>query len=320
MSSAIEWTLGDMPDLYGKTAIVTGSNTGIGLEITTQLALKGCRVIMACRNRAKAEAAKEQASKKIEEVKMNLQVMIVDLSSTKSVTKFASEVKKSYKTLDFIVVNAGVMGIKDRRESIDGCELMLASNYLGHFVLVGELLSLLMATPGSKIVFQSSVKHWWAKVCDDLNAEKQYCHREQYAKTKLATVMFAVELQNRLARANITSPTVYSVHPGVVHTDLVKGATETTLDWIEYCIYLCLMKRYMNDLSTGALPSLFCLVNDCAQPGRFYSTDGPCRGLFYGKHPKQYQPHILANDPTRRLELWKESERLASYRFQVKKL
>lgn len=307
-----EWTAQDIPDLTGKVAIVTGANVGLGLEITRKLAEKKCEVIMACRNMEKATAAWETL---LEELgpKIKVEVMKLDVSSMDSVKEFAAEFKRRHQKLDFLMENAGVMALFPRQESVDGNELQLATNHLGHFVLTGELMPLLTSTEGSRVVTQSSCMHWLGSFnWNDLQG-KRYIRYLQYAMTKLANVAFATELQNRLTQANLSNPTVYSVHPGVVNGQLQENAVSALWEAVSFkLLSLC-----SNNVHQGAIPALFALTSPEAKAGQFYGPDGICRGLFRGDHPRQRSVNKLVDKPGVIERFWKESEILTNYKFDV---
>lgn len=310
------WTVEDIGDLTGKVAVVTGANIGLGLEITKQLALKGCEVVMACRNETKAEKAKEEILPLVG-ANAKIVIMKVDVSSLASVKDFAAEFKKKYTTLDLLMLNAGVMALDPRQESVDGFEMQLATNHLGQFVLTGELLPLLKATPHSRVVTQSSGGNWTGSFnWDDLNATKKYARYEQYGMTKLANITFMNELQKRLTAANLSSPTAYSVHPGIVVGQLQVNATS---NFFERMIY-GLVPLFANDYHLGSVPSLFCLTSPNAKPGKLYGPSGPFFvHLFTGKYPQERDPNKLAMDPETGKRLWEASEELTGYTFDVTK-
>lgn len=312
-----KWTVEEIPDLAGKVGIVTGSNIGIGLAITKELAKKGCEVVMACRNMEKAEKAKADLLNELGP-EAKLVTMKVDVSSIASVKEFASEFKKNHTKLDLLMENAGVMALHPRQVSVDGNELQFATNHLGHFVLTGELLPLMENTPGSRIVIQSSSAHWMGKFhWDDLQAEKKYCRYEQYAMTKLANVAFTKELEKRLTKAHISSPTVYAVHPGVVEDgQLFEHASASALE--SFVNKLVSKVVGVNDFAHAALPALFCLTSPEATPGKFYGPDGLLlRGTFKGEHPKERKVNKIADDPEATRRLWEESEKITHYNFNV---
>ena len=192
----MSWNLKHAPMQTGRIAIVTGANIGLGFETALALAGKGITVVLACRNSAKAEAAK--AAILALHPKAKVKCMALDLGSLKSVRAFAAAYRKRHTRLDLLINNAGIM-MPPFSLSEDGFESQLASNYLGHFALTGLLLPLIVKTPGSRIVSLSSLAHRWSGIrFHDLNATRRYDKRLAYGQSKLACLMFAYELQRRL--------------------------------------------------------------------------------------------------------------------------
>ncbi len=215
----MSWTLKQAPMQSGRIAVVTGANIGLGYETALALAGKGCAVVLACRSPAKAEAAK--ATILAQHPKASVECMTLDLGSLKSVRAFAAAYKKRHATLDLLINNAGIM-MPPYSLSEDGFESQLAANYLGHFALTGLLLPLITKTPNSRIVSLSSLAHKWSGIrFDDLHATRRYDKRLAYGQSKLACLMFAYELQRRLARAGHTTLSV-AAHPGVSSTNLFQ--------------------------------------------------------------------------------------------------
>lgn len=309
-----DWTPTDIPDLEGKIAVVTGSNIGLGLEIAKRLSEKRAEIILACRNVTKAENARMEI---IEQVSSNVKisVMQVDTSSLESVRRFCSEFQSKYTRLDILMLNAGVMALQERKESVDGFEMQFATNHLGHFLMTGLLLPVLTATEGSRVVTQSSSANWFGKFnWDDLNAVKKYSRWDQYCFTKLANVAFANELNKRIADAGKTSPTAFSVHPGFVVGQLQSvSAGESIVDKIMYKVFGMLAGTY----ETGARPALYACAGVDSKMGEFYGPNGIFRGLFNGDHPAAVKPNSLAGDKESIEKLWNVSEELTKFKVSI---
>ena len=176
------WTINDAKKQTGRLAIVTGANIGLGFDTALALAGKGCQVILACRNIEKAKQAQQQIVSAHPKAKG--ECMALDLSSLKSVRAFAAAFKKKHKTLDLLINNAGIM-MPPYSLSEDGFESQLAANYLGHFVLTAELLPLLNATPGARVVSLSSLAHNWGPIrFDDPTFERGYNKRAAYGQSR----------------------------------------------------------------------------------------------------------------------------------------
>ncbi|XP_064484316.1 retinol dehydrogenase 12-like [Ornithodoros turicata] len=208
--------------LKGKTVIITGANSGIGYETAKELARRGARVIIGCRNRSRAENA---VKKLINETgNTNICWKELDTSSLKSVRAFADEVLSSEKKIHILINNAGIPGPKEKCMTEEGLEVTLATNYVGHFLLTNLLLPTLVDSAPSRIINLSSVAHFFGKLnFDDLQMEKKYNGDQAYTNSKLAVVLFTKELSRRLSGTGVT---VNSVHPGVVDTPLAHGVTK----------------------------------------------------------------------------------------------
>ncbi len=203
-----------------KVCIVTGANTGIGLETARALARQGATVILACRNQKKGETACAD----VKQTTGNNQVHLfqVDLGHMQSIRSFAADFKQRFSRLDVLVNNAGVF--KPVREvTPDGFETTFATNHLGYFLLTHDVLDVLGNTPGARIINVSSDAHRAAQIdFEDLHLEKGYSGYKSYARSKLANILFSTELSKRLQAQYPASagPTVNSLHPGVVATNI----------------------------------------------------------------------------------------------------
>ncbi|MFX0117470.1 MAG: oxidoreductase, partial [Candidatus Hodarchaeota archaeon] len=193
-----KWNVDDIPDLTGKTVIVTGANSGTGLQASKILAAKGAEVIMACRNLEKGEAAANAIQ--AEYPNAALKVMQLDLADLASVRSFTKEFKETYSSLEMLLNNAGVMQTPQLK-TVDGFELQFGTNHLGHFALTGLLLEPLMQAKEARVVTMSSAAHRSGKIhFDDVNLEKNYGRTKAYSQSKLANLLFAYELQRKFER------------------------------------------------------------------------------------------------------------------------
>ncbi|MEX0987772.1 MAG: SDR family NAD(P)-dependent oxidoreductase, partial [Bacteroidales bacterium] len=183
-----KWTMGDIPSMTGKVAIVTGANSGLGLITTKIISDKGCEVIMACRNSGKADDARKELLKCNPDA--SLRVMELDLADLTSVRIFAELFLREYRQLDLLINNAGLMAIPLRRTK-DGFEMQFGVNHLGHFALTGQLFSLLRETKDSRVVNVSSSAHIIGNIrFDDIHWEKKYRKWLAYGMSKLANILF----------------------------------------------------------------------------------------------------------------------------------
>lgn len=203
----------------GKVVIVTGANAGIGKETALDLARRGAKVYMACRDFKRCEAARLEIVEKTQNP--NVFNRSLDLGSMESIRRFASEFIAEQTRLDVLVNNAGLMG--PRRLTADGFEMLLGVNHMGHFLLTNLLLDLLKKSKPSRIVVVSSMAHRMGKLKkDDLNSEKSYKEFNAYAHSKLANMLFMRELSKRLKGTGVT---VNAVHPGAVKTEISKDSS-----------------------------------------------------------------------------------------------
>lgn len=307
-----DWTIADIPDLSGKVAVVTGANIGLGMEIAKRVAEKGATTILACRNATKAGKARDELQAALGSA-ANLEVMALDVSSLASVAEFCTAFTAKYSRLDILMCNAGVMALEERQESVDGIELQLATNHIGHFALVGRLLPVLAATAGSRVVTQSSSGNWQgAYDWDDLNGEKQYGRWKQYSFTKLANVAFATELNKRIAAAGLPGPTAFSVHPGLVIGQLQSVSAGNSAF---YKFLYGFFARFAGTYQTGALPALYACTEPEAEKGEFYGPNGMMRGTFRGDHPTVVEPNALAKDDEQIEKLWAVSEQMSKFTY-----
>jgi NAD(P)-dependent dehydrogenase (short-subunit alcohol dehydrogenase family) len=296
------WTFADIPDQTGRIAIVTGANTGIGLETARMLALKGAHVVLACRSPEKGRAALDQILMDRPSGKVVLEAL--DLSDLESVAAFATRFAAQHTRLDLLINNAGVMAPPLGRTR-QGFELQLGTNHLGHFALTARLLPLLARTPGARVVVVSSTAQSFGRIdFDDLNWEKRsYSGWRSYGQSKLANSLFALELQRRLAAAG-SGVIVTSAHPGWTATDLQRTS------WFA---------RVMNPLlamkpPAGALPTLRAATDPTAAggsywgPSRFREMNGP---PALARIPKDAQDEYVA------ARLFDESERLTGVSFSL---
>ncbi len=296
------WTADSIGDQTGRVAVVTGANTGIGLETARELAKKGATVIIASRSEAKAGSAAEDIKR--DNPAGNVVVMILDLADLGSVETFADEFHGRFDRLDLLINNAGVM-MPPESKTADGFELQFGTNHLGHFALTARLLDLLLATNGSRIVNVSSSAHRYGEiVIDDLNwDQRQYKEMAAYGQSKLANLLFTLELQKRLNKAGEGTLTV-SCHPGWTSTDLQRHS-----GLMSFLNPFFGMKPWQ-----GALPTLYAAVSGDVVPGGFYGPDGFMQMRGY---PGLVEPKETARDTAMAGKLWCESERLTGVEFAL---
>jgi len=234
----------------GKTVIITGGSTGIGKETALELAERGGRIVLACRDKVKAESTAAE----IREVTRNqdVTVMELDLASLQSVRRFVEEFKKREKKLDVLINNAGIM-LHPQAKSDDSNELHFQINYLGHFLLTVLLLDTLKASPGSRVINTSALAHWSTTIdLDDLNMEKsEFIARRAYGQSKLALIIFTRELARRLEGTGVC---VNALHPGIVRgTELARYSVFGS-PWFKFMMFplmWVLLKSVRDGAQTG---------------------------------------------------------------------
>lgn len=285
----------DIPDQSGKTAIVTGSNTGIGLEIARGLSRKGARVILACRDGDKAKAAMDDIASGPEQA--DLDYLHLDLGNLASI-RDAAEEAKGEKKIDILVNNAGIM-VPPLSHSIGGAESQFAVNHLGHFAFTGLLLDKLAEDGGARVVSQSSIAHKGAKIdFDNLDARHGYSRTKFYGQSKLANLLFALELDRRLRAAN--SPVVsIACHPGVAQTELTRHLG------LLGSVFGPVIGLALNSAKDGAIPALQAATDPQAEGGDYFGSWG-FREMSGKASGKAYATRT-ARDPLLAARLWEKS-------------
>ncbi|GLV54728.1 short-chain dehydrogenase [Dictyobacter sp. S3.2.2.5] len=250
----VQWTDRDIPDLQGRVALVTGANSGLGLETVRALAAKRAHVIMACRNLEKGSQARDELSQAFPQA--SLELMELDLASLEAVRTFARNLAANHARLDLLFNNAGVMAIP-RRETRDGFEMQFGTNHLAHFALTGLLLPTLLATSRSRIICTTSAARAMGKIrIDDLNRTRSYGRWEAYGQSKLSNLLFAFELQRRLEAAGAETICV-AAHPGYAVTNLQTTSATLSNATLETLLYTKLGPLVGQTAQMGALPQLY---------------------------------------------------------------
>jgi NAD(P)-dependent dehydrogenase (short-subunit alcohol dehydrogenase family) len=300
------WTVDDIPDLTGRTAVVTGANSGIGFESTLALARAGAEVVLACRDQTKGADALDRIQQSIPSARVALEPL--DLSS---VAAFAGRFGAGHDGLDILVNNAGVMAIP-RRQTADGFEMQFGTNHLGHFALTGGLLDSLLARPGARVVtVTSSVAQMGRMRFDDLQGSARYGKWSAYAQAKLANQLFTLELDRRSA-ASGTSLVSVAAHPGYAATNLQGVGPKMTGSGLMERATALGNKLIAQPAAGGALPSLYAATAPGVVGGRYY---GPDRLFGMRGHPKAVAFVRAARDPASARRLWEVSEELTGVRF-----
>lgn len=301
-----KWTTSSIPSQKGRSAVITGTG-GLGFEDALALARAGASVILAGRNALKGA----EAVARIRAAKPDAQVGFeeLDLADLASVSAFGARMVANHASLDLLINNAGVMVPPNRQETADGFELQWGTNYLGHFALTAHLLPLLRKGEGSRVVTLSSVAARSGSIdFDDLNAEQSYRSMSAYRQSKLACLMFALEMQRR-SEAGAWGVASIAAHPGVARTDLLHNAPgRISLAGLSRSLLWFMFQP----AAQGALPTLFAATSPDAEAGRYYGPDmlGETRG-----YPARARVPSQANDPALAARLWQVSEALTGVRF-----
>jgi NAD(P)-dependent dehydrogenase (short-subunit alcohol dehydrogenase family) len=299
--AASKWTAAQIPSLNGKTALITGANSGIGYQAALELARHGAHVLLACRSAEKGKAA--LARLQAEAPGSSAELVLLDISSIADVRRFAGAFVNRNLALDILINNAGVMALSPRQVTPEGFERQLATNHLGHFALTGLLLPTLMAAPAPRVVTVASLAHRNGKIqFDDLQSEKNYKPWDAYGQSKLANILFARELARRASGCKLVS---LPVHPGVSQTSIVEngpGASDLKTKFI-----FTYAKFLTQKDDAGALPTLYAATSPDAHSGDYIGPDGfmEMKGAPTVVQPK---PHALDNAVAERF--WNVSEDL----------
>ncbi|MCU0458214.1 MAG: oxidoreductase [Bacteroidales bacterium] len=302
-----KWTSERIGELKNKKIVITGSSHGIGFETARILSSKGADIILAVRNLHKGEKA--AAGITSGNGSLPVKVMHLDLADLYSVRQFAVDYSSNHDRLDVLINNAGVM-IPPYSKTRQGFELQFGTNHLGHFALTGLLLPVLAATPLSRVVTVSSIAARNASIdFENLDGSKGYNPMKFYRQSKLANLLFGVELQNRLERAGSSTKSV-ACHPGITATNLLsRGSGKET-----WKIMKALMRLVAQPAEKGALPTLFAATHPDLRGGEYIGPDGP------GNH-KGYP--VLNNDvarlykPDLAARLWEVSESLTGVKYSI---
>ena len=305
------WTQDQIPSQAGKTALVTGANSGIGLETARWLAASGATVVLGCRNEAKAQAA--LADIRATAPGAQLEILQIDLSDLESVRIAAERFKSQHATLDLLCNNAGVMGHSGVQLTKQGFEMQFGTNHLGHFALTARLFDALKAAPAARVVAVSSVAHRATRALnlDDPRFERtRYWHFDAYGKSKLSNLSFALDL-NRRARASGLALKACAAHPGYSATNITSATNQAGNKVKDFVVGIGNSMMGMSPLR-GALPTLYAATAEGIEGGEFIGPDG----LFelWGS-PAPLKPSALARDPALAATLWKRSEEWTGLRW-----
>lgn len=298
-----QWTTDRMPSQAGRTAMVTGANSGIGLETSAALAAAGAKVIMACRSPDKAAAAMAEIRRRVPQADVAL--MKLDLSSLASVRDFASEFRDRHARLHLLINNAGIMGTPFS-QTVDGFESQMGTNHLGHFALTGLLIDPLLATPDARVITVGSMGHWRAKPLDlaDLHcAHRPYKPFDAYCASKLANLLFMKELGRRL-EARGGAQVSAGGHPGGADTSIQKSEPGSFAEWRMNVMRPIALRWFINTAEVGALSTLYAATMPGVRNDDYY---GPDRVFGMKGYPAPAKRSRLAQDAKAAQRLWQVS-------------
>ena len=302
-----KWTTDRIPDQGGRTAVVTGANSGLGLVTARELARAGARVVLACRNLEKGEAARRDIEAVAPGAPLDLEAL--DLSSLDSVRAFAGRCREGHDGLDLLINNAGVMA-PPRRQTADGFELQFGTNHLGHFALTGLLIGQMEGREDARVVTLSSTAHKTGRIAfDNLGGEHRYFRWRAYGQSKLANLLFALELERRLRAAGSTIKSM-AAHPGYAATNLQSAGPPL----IDRAVMAVSNRVIAQSEDMGALPTLYAAVEPGLPGGTYVGPDGVAeqRG-----HPEPVSPNKAARDEPVARRLWEVSEEMTGVRFEL---
>ncbi|HYB14341.1 MAG TPA: oxidoreductase [Streptosporangiaceae bacterium] len=300
------WTVTDMPDLTGTTAVVTGANRGIGLEIARGLARNGAHVVLAVRRPGRGEAA--AAAIRATSPAASVEVMALDLADLASVHRFAAAVSSRWQALDLLINNAGV-GSASLRRTADGFELVFGTNHLSHFALTGLLLPALTGPPAARVVTVASLAHTRGHIdFGNLDGSNGYAMGRAYAQSKLANLLFAYELHRRLDAAGAGLLSV-AAHPGWAATEMEirpPGEGRRPLEAVAHVLTMHLAASP----AQGAQPSLYAATAPQVRGGDYIGPRSGLRGP-----PAPVRSSDRSHDPELARRLWQVSEDMTGVHF-----
>jgi NAD(P)-dependent dehydrogenase (short-subunit alcohol dehydrogenase family) len=301
------WTAEHIPDLSGKFAVVTGASSGIGFEAAKALAARGAEVVLAVRDVARGDVCASRIRAGVRDAKLG--VAQLDLASLRSIQECAERLATRLPRIDILLNNAG-LGLQDRRAvTVDGFERQFGTNHLGHFALTGRLIPTLLGAPAPRVVTIASIAHRRGAIAlDDLQTERPYSGRRAYGQSKLANLMFALELDRR-ARAQNARLLSVAAHPGVATTGFLAATEKPALLTQIGQLGISVLGH---DAQRGALPGLYAATMPGVLGGQYWGPDGfmEIRG-----YPALAKLAPQAQDAAMWEKLWEASEKLTGVTY-----
>ncbi len=292
------WSVKDIPSLHNKYALITGANSGLGYHTAKALSEKGCHVILACRSEDKSSETKNKLKKLNPDAKLSC--CTLDLSDFQNVSEKANELLAKFEHIDFLINNAGIMH-PPKTLNAQGYEIQFAVNHLSHMLLTLKLLPIIENKDFARIVTVTSGAQFFGKTnWDNLKAENYYNKWESYANSKLANVMFALELNSRLNPKKTYS---LAAHPGVAKTNLFNAQKPKPSPLEKFSLEF--FSPIFQSAEMGALPQLYAATSEHAKGGEHYGPKYNFRG-----YPKLSPPSPFAKDKSQREKLWDKSHHI----------
>ena len=289
------WETKYIPNLEGKTALITGSNSGLGYWTAKALAEKNCHVILACRTLEKSNTTKNKLQKLIPHAQLS--TIEIELADFNNVSNKCEQISNEYEKLDLLINNAGIMHPPKTLNS-QGYEIQFAVNHLSHMLLTLKLIPLLEKIKHSRIVTVTSLAQFFGKVgWKNLRAENYYNKQESYANSKLANIMFTLELSEKLKENNILS---LAAHPGIAKTNLFNAQRPNPSKIEKFSLEL--FSPIFQSAQMGALPQLYAATSNSVKSGDHYGPKFNFRG-----YPKLSKTSPAALNTTERKNLWNKS-------------
>ena len=287
-----KWNTNDIPDLKGKTALVTGSNSGLGYCTAKALAEKNCNVILACRTLEKSITAKNKIISIFPKAKLT--TFAIDMTDFKEVSNKCNELTNEFENLDLLINNAGIMHPPKTLNS-QGYEIQFAVNHLSHMLLTLKLIPLIEKIKNSRIITVTSLAQFFGQIgWRNLKAENYYNKQESYANSKLANIMFALELSKKFGNKNISS---LAAHPGIAKTNLFNAQRPNPSKFEK--LSLDLFSPIFQSAEMGSLPQLYAATSNDAKNGEHYGPKFNFRG-----YPKLSRTSPNAINAIERKKLW----------------
>lgn len=301
------WSTAEIPDLSGRTAVVTGANSGLGLESAKALAGAGAHVVMAARNQEKARIAYDEITRAHPDC--SHEIVELDLGSFESTMAAAAKIASDHRAVDILINNAGLMAMPERR-TVDGYEMQLAVNHFGHWILTAELLGPLLAAHAARVVTVTSTAHLFGRLIDstNVNMEGNYAAWSAYGRAKLANFHFGIGLQREFAKRGLNAGSLVA-HPGLSHTNLQVHTVREGGGGPSAPFWAWLARSTGMSAANGALSQLRAATDPDARGGEFY-------GPRWGNSGPPVRKPILRRDLDKGIEtLWAVSERETGVTF-----